>query len=919
MPNTPARRRLLGRLSAAGLAAALVAASAVAGVSAANAAPGAPTIDTPVNGFRTVATTISVSGSVPDSLDQVVTVTARQGGVAVETCTAALAYFDTGYSCDLTVPSVGQYELTATSYDTADPALEQSPVSNAVTVLVGNTAPALLGYSESGTVWTTTTPTLSGTGPALGSVSVELIAGEGGGTYCTVDPIPASGSWTCTPTITPNWTWGEVEFRAYGYDVTGASTVDDQIIGDFVPPVPTTAISLGPASVTFSAQGVEDTFFIMRVYEVVLAGEGSSFTQTDTCFSNGAPPTISCTLTGLAPGVWNLYTSQDFNETYFTTVNEFVRIPVAPTSFAGVVLDDRSVRFSGQGTPGFRAIVSDGTPNAVCSAIVASNGRWQCTATPATGTANYRSMQQSVGFDSNDFEVGSDRSFDGFSALTAPLSVTVPPPSSPRPAPQVPAVAPVPLPWVLEGYDGSPLTPGQQLTLTASGLPDGTEVVVEIRSTPRVLGTASVGDSGSFSLDVVVPTDLEPGQHTLVAIATPPGGVASPGSIPVVVVAAPEADLVKETVDSIAPEKSDAAGAGSGGSAGGAGDRSNPAAPSAITDSIPTLQRIFSDPWVALASGGLALAILLLVAFPAELLNSTLSSNTSRLGRWFVAIERKTEQVTEWFTRVSRTRALAAAVLVALTAVIFGFVDPQYGFDPVSLRMTVSLAIGLFLITYVAAWISGSIARRAWGVTTQISLQPVALLFAVVGVVVARLLEFSPGFLIGLVIGLDLLSRVDAAVRARVVVLSTAVVASIAVVAWFAFSALVAASSGTPGWVELLISDALVATTAEGLTAALASLLPLGFLAGHEVFRHSKPLWAGTFIAVGALFALIVLPTAAGETTDVADIGFWMLVMVIFAVVTLSLWAVLQFTGRRGGDDEGSGSTVEQPVAGAAR
>jgi len=187
------------------------------------------------------------------------------------------------------------------------------------------------------------------------------------------------------------------------------------------------------------------------------------------------------------------------------------------------------------------------------------------------------------------------------------------------------------------------------------------------------------------------------------------------------------------------------------------------------------------------------------------------------------------------------------------------------------------------------SWITGS--------TVIVTLQPVALLFAVVGVVVARILEFSPGFLIGLVIGLDLLSRVDAAVRARVVVLSTSVTVGIAVAAWFGFSALTALSSGTPGWVELLISDALVATTAEGLTAAMASLLPLGFLAGHEVFRHSKPLWAGTFIVVAILFALIVLPTAAGETAAVEDMAFWMLVMAIFAAVTLTLWALLQFTG----------------------
>jgi len=895
--------------------AALVGGALLVAVPAA-AVPDAPTITSPAGSADTVGPDYTVSGdlAVPAGYDYV-RVQWRQGATVVDECFQSLGPGDTAFSCTMAVPPPGVYTVVAQHSDSAEPGPNDwSADSNAVTIRVGGTAPALLNYPESGTVWPTTLPQLSGTGPALGSVVVEIIAGEGGGTYCVVDPVPASGQWTCTPSITPNWSWGEAEFRAYGYNITTASTGDDTIYGELIPPPPTSEIVLGPASVSFTAEGSAGTFFVMRVFEAILNGEGSSFTFRETCASSGTPPTISCTLTGLTPGVWNLYTEQDANEAYFSGIDEFVRIPSAPTNFRATVLDDRSVRFAGNGVAGFRAIVRDAAQNTVCSVIVSSNGSWQCTVDAPVGTASYRSLQQSVGFDTNDFEVSSDLSLDGFSALTSALSVTVPPP----PQPPVSTPERTPLPWVLQGYDGAPLTPGQQLTLTASGLPTGTEVVIEIRSTPRVLGTAVVTDTGTFSLDVVVPTDLEPGDHTLVAIATPPGGVASPVSIPVVVMAAPVVDPVKETVDSLAPEKVEPEG-GSTAPLGEPVDRSNPAAPSAITESIPTLQRVFDEPWVLAASGGLALALLLLVAFPAELLNSTLSSNTGRLGRWFVAIERRAEQVTEWFTRVSRTRALAAAVLVGVTSLIFGFVDPDYGFDPVSVRMTVSLAIGLFLITYVAAWISGAIARRAWGVETQVTLQPVALLFAVVGVVIARLLEFSPGFLIGLVIGLDLLSRVDAAVRARVVVLSTSVTVAIAVGAWFAFSALTALSSGTPGWAELLVSDALVATTAEGLTAAIASLLPLGFLAGHEVFRHSKPQWAVTFTVVAVLFALIVLPTAAGETAPVEDMAFWLLVMGIFAVVTLSLWAVLQFTGRRDADGEGSDPTAEAKLTATVR
>ncbi|MFN4002281.1 hypothetical protein [Microcella sp.] len=893
-------RRSPRRPWAAALAAlAIVASSFAVGATAANAAPGAPSITTPVDGFETVATTFTVSGDLADSIDQVVTVSARVNGVLSTTCSVSVAYFDTTYSCDITVAGPGRYVLTATSYDAFDAEQVSSPVSNAVTVTVGGTAPALLGYSESGTAWSSVSPALSGTGPAFGTVEVEILASEGSTTYCVVE-VPASGQWSCSPTGNPFWTWGDVEFRAYGYDVTGASTADDQIVGEFVPPAPTSGLTLGPARVSFTAQGSPDTFFETRVYRAVLNGEGSSFTLREECSAEGQPPVIECSVTGLPAGIWNFYTVQDFEERYVSTLDEYVRIPSTPTGFAATVLTDQQVRFSGEGQPGFRAIVRDADGGGVCSATVGQSGAWQCVVALPVGTQSFRALQQSVGFDTADFFVSSDRSLNGFSAYTSSRTVTIAAPVPPAP----PVAEPTPLPWVLEGYDGQPLTPGQQLSLTASGLPVGTDVVVEIRSTPQVLGSTVVGETGAFALDVVVPADLEPGDHTLVAIATPPEGVASPVSIPVSVLSAPAIDPAKETVDSIAPAKSDAAVSGDGGSTGGATDRSDPAAPSAISDSIPTIDRIVRTPLLAIAAGGIALAILLLVAFPAELLNSTLASNSRRLGRWYAAIENRVERATEWFAAVTRTRALAAAVLVVLTALIFGFVDPEYGFDAVSVRMTLSLAIGLFIVTYGASWISGVIIQRVWSIPTRVSLQPAALVFAVVGVIVARLLEFSPGFLIGLVIGLDLLTRVGAPHRVRATLTNIGVIVGLALLAWVGFSIMAAFSSGDPTVVGLLVSDALVATTAEGLTAALAALMPLGFLQGHEIFRRSKPLWAAVFAGVAALFALIVLPTAAGEQGEVADVGFWMLVMVIFAIVALSLWALLHFTDRDRGDDD---------------
>jgi hypothetical protein len=902
----------------------VTAAAFAAGTTIAGAAPTAPVITSPVSNAPFTTTTISVSGNVQANTDQTVTVWVGANTVG---CTVVVPYIESTFTCDVTVPGPGVYTLTASSVDIFDPA--PSPRSGPVTVRVGTTAPALMSFPESGSEWPTLTPVISGTGPALGSITVEILFSEGSTTYCTVPEVPASGSWSCSPPAASGWSWTEqAEFRAYGTDLTGGPSFD-AIIGDIRPGPPQTEVTLGPASVGFTATGSINVDLFTEVFDVVvLNSEGSDFDLVEVCSPDpdANPPVVSCSQTGLAPGFWHFSTHQLAAEVFSASVLEYVRIPAAPTDFSADVLADRSVQFTGGGVPGYRAGVRASGGSDVCTVIVPPNGSWQCTVALPPGTASYQAIQQSVGFDTNDFGIGSDRSIDGFSALTPAVSVNVPappvPPVTPPSPPVTPPVPPVtpptttvtstPLPWVLEGYDGSPLVPGQELSLSAVGLPVGTVVVIEIRSTPRVLGTSVVDGTGTFALDVVVPADLEVGEHTLVATATPPGGVESVVAIPVTVIEP------LGPIDS-APGTEEAAPISDGDDGaqtpGGDGDRTQAATPSAISDSIPTIDRIFRTPLVIVLSAGLALAILLLVAFPAELLNSTLASNTRRMGRWYAAVENGIDRATEWFTSVTRTRAIAAAVLVVLTSLIFGFVDPEYGFDPVSLRMTISLAIGLFIVTYVSSWISGAIIRRVWAIDTRVSLQPAALLFAVIGVIVARVLEFSPGFLIGLVIGLDIVSRVGAQYRVRAILTNIGVIVGLAVTAWLGFSLMSALMTGEPTMISLLVSDALIATTAEGLTAALAALLPLGFLDGHEVFRRSKLLWAGTFAAVATVFSLIVLPTAAGETSDVADVGFWMLIMVIFAAVTLTLWAILHFTGRDEGDDDDE--LVEQPAEAA--
>src|SRR5690606_27615196 len=56
--------------------------------------------------------------------------------------------------------------------------------------------------------------------------------------------------------------------------------------------------------------------------------------------------------------------------------------------------------------------------------------------------------------------------------------------------------------------------------------------------------------------------------------------------------------------------------------------RSDPAAPTSLTESVPTAMEVVLSPVSVLTAGSMALALLILVALPTEILNTTISANS---------------------------------------------------------------------------------------------------------------------------------------------------------------------------------------------------------------------------------------------------------------------------------------------------
>src|SRR5690242_19579369 len=66
----------------------------------------------------------------------------------------------------------------------------------------------------------------------------------------------------------------------------------------------------------------------------------------------------------------------------------------------------------------------------------------------------------------------------------------------------------------------------------------GTSVDLELHSTPVSLGSATVGDDGTFSKSITIPAGFESGAHTIQVTGTNSDGDAASASVPITVTAA---------------------------------------------------------------------------------------------------------------------------------------------------------------------------------------------------------------------------------------------------------------------------------------------------------------------------------------------------------------------------------------------
>ncbi len=357
---------------------------------------------------------------------------------------------------------------------------------------------------------------------------------------------------------------------------------------------------------------------------------------------------------------------------------------------------------------------------------------------------------------------------------------------------------------------------------------------------------------------------------------------------PVAVVASPEPS----------PTPTEAAGASVTGGEPSTGDSGGAGVPSGgLVASITTPSQMTMDPTVALQSAALAILILLLMPFPAQLFNSTVEEHDDEIRGWFAPLTRGMRTVGIGIGTFWRSPVGIVSFLV-VSALLYALLDPTFSLSVDGLITMVGILLGLVVVTALFS-VPAVLWHRPRGDHPVIEAIPFTLLIAVVCVAISRLADFQPGYLYGLIIGLGFARTLDPTGEGRSGAAAAALMLVCALLAWLGLGWMI--DAGIQGFVGVVIATVLAAVMVAGLEGVAFGLMPIRSLPGEPIYAWNRLAW-GALIFVG-LFAFmhILINPQSGYLGDSSRTPlFTMLALLIgFGVASVAFWGYFRFRPER--------------------
>lgn len=449
--------------------------------------------------------------------------------------------------------------------------------------------------------------------------------------------------------------------------------------------------------------------------------------------------------------------------------------------------------------------------------------------------------------------------------LPPPPVFTVPTPAAPGPAAPVASPSPTPAPSgpapavgprqtvsLRAAGNGKEAPPGGAIDLTAGGFASCAEVLFLLDGV-RVASGVPAPD-GSAAIDgVSVPGDADPGAHSVSARCDGPG------------FGQPRTRL---TVTS------------------------PPVHRTALVTSIPQPWQVPLDAVSIGFSLLAALAMIVLVAVPAELFNSTFEENNAEIRAFLHLPARKREP------RQSLSPVATFTLFVFVGGFLYALLSPGFGLDASSFALVAGMAVALAVTTAGFGVPQGIYMRRRFGERGQLSVVPGTLVVSVVFVLLSLSIRLNPGLIYGIVGGFAFRNSLARDEEGRLAAGTTLCLLLVCLAAWFARAAISdLAVRPDAGFVILTVEAALAGIVLVGLESLTIGLIPLRALNGRKIADWSFAAWMVVFSITAAAFVHILLTPSSGYVSPLQGrSGIIFLSMAgLLAAGAVAFWAYFQF------------------------
>ena len=294
----------------------------------------------------------------------------------------------------------------------------------------------------------------------------------------------------------------------------------------------------------------------------------------------------------------------------------------------------------------------------------------------------------------------------------------------------------------------------------------------------------------------------------------------------------------------------------------------------------------------------LTLLLILLIALPAELFNSTLKEHYHRVNRPLVGIQAWLAALEEHFKTLPNGVLLVGFAVVG--AMIASQLDPTFGLNATSMVLFCALTLAFITITLVLELARIPYLDRRAGRRRKhhLRLFPLVLILGALFVVVSRLAEFRPGYVFGITCGLLLADDVGEEDNARSLVMAAVLLLATSLGAWLLWLPLVDSVQAASPSLWVLFGDAFLATLwISCLQVVIFGYAPLEALYGKIVQRWSWPAWISVYGVAMFLLVSFLLHPSAGRWGGLTTTTFFqmMTLFVLFLVASVVLWAWFRF------------------------